>query len=65
MDRSPCLWNGLRLLFFQRDPKTGVPDGLFSNQKSRFGKILEGLRLKIVDVFYGHWEYFKEIWDTL
>jgi hypothetical protein len=26
---------------------------------------LEGLRLKIVDVFYGHWEYFKEIWDTL
>jgi hypothetical protein len=42
-----------------------MPDGLFSNQKSQFGQIIEGLRLKNVDIFYGHLEYFKEIWDIL
>jgi hypothetical protein len=42
-----------------------LPDGLFSNQKSQFGKILEGLRLENVYIFYGHWEYFMEIWDIL
>jgi hypothetical protein len=41
---------------------TGLPDGLFSNQKSLFGKILEGLRLENVDVFYAH---FIEIWDII
>jgi hypothetical protein len=34
----------------------------FSNQKSQFGKILEGLRLKIVYLLYGHLEYFTDIW---
>jgi hypothetical protein len=29
----------------------GLPDGLFSNQKSQFGKILEGLKLENVDIF--------------
>jgi hypothetical protein len=43
----------------------GLPDGLFSNQKYQFGSILEGLRLENVDIFYGHSEYFTDIWDSL
>jgi hypothetical protein len=31
-----------------------LPDGLFSNQKSQFGYILEGLE---IGIFYGHLEY--------
>jgi hypothetical protein len=31
-----------------------LPDGFFSNQKTHFGKILEGLRVEN----YGHLEYF-------
>jgi hypothetical protein len=42
-----------------------LPDGLFPNRKSQFGEILEGLRLKIVDIFYDHLEYFTDIWDIL
>jgi hypothetical protein len=38
-----------------------LPDGFFSNQKSH----LEGLRLKNVNIFYGHLEYFTEILDIL
>jgi hypothetical protein len=34
----------------------------FSNQKSQFGNIFQGLRLENVDIFYGHLEYFTEIW---
>jgi hypothetical protein len=41
----------------------GLPDGLFSNQKSQFGKSLEGLRLENVDIPYDHLEYFTDIWD--
>jgi hypothetical protein len=39
----------------------GLPDGLVSNQKSQFGYILEGLRLENVDIFYGYFEYFRDI----
>jgi hypothetical protein len=42
----------------------GLPDGLFSKQKSEFGKILVGLRLENVDVlgiFEGHFGYFMTI----
>jgi hypothetical protein len=40
----------------------GLPDGFFSNQKSQFvGKFLA--RLENVDMFYGHMEYFTDIWD--
>jgi hypothetical protein len=42
-----------------------LPDGLFSNQKSQFEKVLEGLILENVDIFYGHLEYFMEIWAFL
>jgi hypothetical protein len=42
-----------------------LPDGLFSNQKSLFGKNVQSLRLENVDIFYGHLEYFMDIWDIL
>jgi hypothetical protein len=38
-----------------------LPDGLFSDQKSKFGFILEGLEIENVGVFYGHFEYLKAI----
>jgi hypothetical protein len=31
---------------------------IFSNQKSQFGYILEGLEMENVGIFYGHLEYF-------
>jgi hypothetical protein len=37
---------------------SGLPDGLFSNQKSKFGKILEGLAMEDVGIFYGHLVHF-------
>jgi hypothetical protein len=46
-------------------PYTGLPDGLFSKQKSQFGQKFEGLRLENIDLLYGHLEYFKDIWDFL
>jgi hypothetical protein len=45
--------------------KAGLPDGLFSNQKSKFGKMFEGLRLENVDIFYGHLKYITDIGDIL
>jgi hypothetical protein len=39
----------------------GLPDGLFSNQKSQFGGKLQGGRLENVDIFNGHLEYFSWI----
>jgi hypothetical protein len=43
----------------------GLPVGLFSNQKSQFGKYFQCPRLENVDIFYGHFEYFMDIWDIL
>jgi hypothetical protein len=40
---------------------SGLPDGLFLNQKSIFGKILEGLAMKDAGIFYGHLVYFATI----
>jgi hypothetical protein len=43
-----------------------LPDGIFS--KSKFGEILEGLAVEDVGIFmelglfYGHLEYFMDIW---
>jgi hypothetical protein len=37
----------------------GLPDGLFSNQKSKFGLILEGLAKEDVGIFYGHLVHFR------
>jgi hypothetical protein len=39
----------------------GLPDGIFSNQKSQFGLILECLTMKDVGNFYGHSVYFTAI----
>jgi hypothetical protein len=36
----------------------GLPDGLFSNQKSKFREILEGLVMEDVGIFYGHLVHF-------
>jgi hypothetical protein len=42
-----------------------LPDGLFSNQESRFGSILEGLEMENVGIFYDRLEYFTAIWYNL
>jgi hypothetical protein len=36
----------------------GLPDVLFLNQKSKFGKILEGLAVEDVCIIYGHFVHF-------
>jgi hypothetical protein len=43
----------------RNDFQAGLPDGLFSNKKSQFGKILEGLRLEKM------FTYFMAIWNIL
>jgi hypothetical protein len=43
----------------------GLPDGLISNQKSQSGKMFQVIRLENVDRFYGHLEYFMDIWDIV
>jgi hypothetical protein len=44
--------------FSKRTFVPGLPDGLFSNQKSQFGKILEDLARKNIGIFYDHWVNF-------
>jgi hypothetical protein len=43
----------------------GLPDGSFSNQKFKFGYILEGLGIKNVVIFLDHLEYFTATWYNL
>jgi hypothetical protein len=38
-----------------------LPDGIFSNQKSKFGLILEDLAMEDVGIFYGQLVYFTAI----
>jgi hypothetical protein len=38
---------------------------VFKPKKKNLGKFYEGLRLENVYIFYGHLEYFMEIWDIL
>jgi hypothetical protein len=52
-------------VIFWEECASELPDGLFSNQKFQFGKNFEGLRLENVDIFYGHFEYFADIWGML
>jgi hypothetical protein len=40
----------------------GLPDGVFSYQKSQFWYSLEGLGMEIVGILYGHLEYFTTFW---
>jgi hypothetical protein len=44
--------------FLSAAAAAGLPDGLFSNQKSKFGKNLEGLAMEHVGIFYGHLVHF-------
>jgi hypothetical protein len=45
--------------------RTRLPDGIFSNQKSQFGSILECLAMKDVGIIYCHLVYFMAIWYIL
>jgi hypothetical protein len=45
--------------------QTGLPDGLFSNQKSQFGKILDGLAMENLVIFCDHLVYFTAIGNIL
>jgi hypothetical protein len=40
----------------------GMPDGTFAWTKYQFGYNLEGLGIRNVGVFYGHFVYFTAIW---
>jgi hypothetical protein len=42
-----------------------LPDGVFANQKSQFGKILEGFGKERVGIFYDHLEYITALWYIL
>jgi hypothetical protein len=59
--------DGNRAIFYSLCQKyqPGLPDGSFSNQKSQFWNVFQGLRLENVDIFYGHLDYFMNIWDIL
>jgi hypothetical protein len=50
---------------FQAWDAAGLPDGLFSDQKSQFEYILEVFRLENVDIFWVHLEYLTDVWDIL
>jgi hypothetical protein len=42
--------------------RPGLQDGLFSNQKSKFGYILEALECKMLLYFITIWNYFTALW---
>jgi hypothetical protein len=42
-----------------------LPDGLFSNQKSQFGLILDGLAMENLGIFCDHLVYFTAIGNIL
>jgi hypothetical protein len=50
---------------FQKHVQRGLPDGTFSHKKSQFGFISKCLGKDNVGKFYGHWEYFADIWNIL
>jgi hypothetical protein len=45
--------------------ETGLPDGIFSNQKIQFGQLLEGLGMENVATINNHLEYNMAIWHIL
>jgi hypothetical protein len=58
-------WTGFVVAFDGVLFVAGLPDGVFSNQKYRFGKIFEGIGVEKVDMFYGHLDYIMAIWYIL
>jgi hypothetical protein len=53
--------NGLRWGRGISRAHAGLPDGIFSNQKSQFGQILEGLAMENFGVFNAHLEYMMPV----
>jgi hypothetical protein len=49
----------------KRDLRPGLPDGLFSNQKSQFWSSLEGLTMENIGIFNDHLVYFTAIGNIL
>jgi hypothetical protein len=50
---------------FKNSTRTGLPDGLFSYQKSQIGYILVGLGNEKVGISYDQLKYFTTIWYIL
>jgi hypothetical protein len=44
---------------------TGLPDGVFENQKYQIWFIWEGVVTENVGLFYGHLAHFKAIWNIV
>jgi hypothetical protein len=60
------IWHGLYLFFFVLFISgTRVARWLFSNQKSQFEEILEGLALENLGIFYDNLDYFRAIRNIL
>jgi hypothetical protein len=57
-------WNSFLRKSFWNGSRAGLPDGLFSNQKSQLGVKFWYILLPF-GLFYGHWKYFMSIWFTL
>jgi hypothetical protein len=45
--------------------EAGLPDGLFQNQKSQFGKFFYGLGIENVGLFFALLEYSMAMWYIL
>jgi hypothetical protein len=64
-EKSNHLFLGAKTAFLSvMAPKSfqpGLPDSIFSDQKSNFGSFLEGLAMEDVGIFYGHLVYFTTI----
>jgi hypothetical protein len=52
-------------MYYISQTVTGLPDGLFSNQKRHFGFILQGLAMENLRIFYDHLVYFMAIGNIL
>jgi hypothetical protein len=44
--------------------RPGLPDGIFSNQNTRFGQVLVGLAKQNFGIFMNIWVYFTALWYT-
>jgi hypothetical protein len=42
-----------------------LPDGKFSNQKSKFGLVVQGLAMEYVGILYGHLVSLTAVWYIL
>jgi hypothetical protein len=56
----PATWRQEKKQFFVSAP--GLPDGVFSHQKSKFGYIFGRLGMENVGIFNGHLKHFTASW---